>query len=88
MMLKVRSCTCKAPTARPDRAGRPQHGRAAGQPDPQQKGRHRRARALEPANGAGLNGLEFLNIDDFSAVEAMAAEAEANGSALLPGESS
>ena len=32
------------------------------------------------ANGAGLNGLEFLNIDDFSAVEAMAAEAEANGS--------
>ena len=35
---------------------------------------------MSPANGAGLNGLEFLNIDDFSAVEAMAAEAEANGS--------
>ena len=34
-----------------------------------------------PANGAGLQGLEFLNIEDFSAVEALAAEAEANGQA-------
>lgn len=34
-----------------------------------------------PANGTGLNGLEFLNIDDFSAVEALAAAADANGSA-------
>ena len=33
-----------------------------------------------PANGAGLRGMEFLNIDDFSAVEALAAEAEAGGS--------
>ena len=33
-----------------------------------------------PANGAGLRGMEFLNIDDFSAVEALAAEAEASGS--------
>lgn len=32
-----------------------------------------------PANGAGLQGLEFLNIEDFSVVEALAAEAEANG---------
>lgn len=32
-----------------------------------------------PANGAGLQGLEFLNINDFSQVEALAAEAEANG---------
>lgn len=34
-----------------------------------------------PANGAGLQGLEFLNIEDFSVVEALAAEAEANGQA-------
>lgn len=33
-----------------------------------------------PANGAGLNGLEFLNIDDFSAVESLAAEADTSGS--------
>ena len=34
-----------------------------------------------PANGTGLQGLEFLNIEDFSVVEALAAEAEANGQA-------
>lgn len=34
-----------------------------------------------PANGTGLQGLEFLNIEDFSQVEALAAEAEANGQA-------
>lgn len=34
-----------------------------------------------PANGTGLQGLEFLNIDDFSQVEAVAAEALANGQA-------
>lgn len=34
-----------------------------------------------PANGTGLQGLEFLNLDDFSVVEALAAEAEANGKA-------
>ena len=34
-----------------------------------------------PANGAGLQGMEFLNIEDFSVVEALAAEAEANGQA-------
>lgn len=34
-----------------------------------------------PANGARLQGLEFLNIEDFSVVEALAAEAEANGQA-------
>lgn len=34
-----------------------------------------------PANGTGLQGLEFLNIEDFSQVEAVAAEAEANGQA-------
>ena len=34
-----------------------------------------------PANGTGLQGLEFLNIEDFSQVEALAAEAEANGKA-------
>lgn len=34
-----------------------------------------------PANGAGLQGLEFLNIEDFSVVEALAAEAETNGQA-------
>lgn len=32
-----------------------------------------------PANGTGLQGLEFLNVDDPAAVEALAAEAEANG---------
>ena len=32
-----------------------------------------------PANGAGLNGLEFLRIDDFSAVEALAGQAAQNG---------
>ena len=47
---------------------------------PQQKGGIAALVLWSPANGAGLNGLEFLNIDDFSAVEAMAAEAEANGS--------
>lgn len=47
---------------------------------PQQKGGITALVLWSPANGAGLNGLEFLNIDDFSAVEAMAAEAEANGS--------
>ena len=44
---------------------------------PQQKGGIAALVLWSPANGAGLNGLEFLNIDDFSAVEAMAAEAEA-----------
>ena len=34
-----------------------------------------------PANGTGLQGLEFLNISDFTVVEALAAEAEANGQA-------
>lgn len=34
-----------------------------------------------PANGTGLHGLEFLNINDSSQVEALAAEAEANGQA-------
>lgn len=34
-----------------------------------------------PANGTGLQGLEFLNIEDFSQVEALAAEAKANGQA-------
>lgn len=47
---------------------------------PQQKGGIAALVLWSPANGTGLNGLEFLNIDDFSAVEAMAAEAEANGS--------
>lgn len=37
-----------------------------------------------PANGAGLRGLEFLNIDDFGQVEAIAAEALANGKASAP----
>lgn len=32
-----------------------------------------------PANGTGLQGLEFLNIEDFTQVEAQAAEAKANG---------
>ena len=39
---------------------------------PQQKGGIAALVLWSPANGAGLNGLEFLNIDDFSAVEAMA----------------
>ena len=47
---------------------------------PQQKGGIAALVLWSPANGAVLNGLEFLNIDDFYAVEAMAAEAEANGS--------
>lgn len=34
-----------------------------------------------PANGYGLQGLEFLDIDDFAHVEAIAAEARQNGSA-------
>ena len=34
-----------------------------------------------PANGTGLQGLEFLNIDDFSQVQALADEALANGKA-------
>lgn len=34
-----------------------------------------------PANGTGLQGLEFLNIEDFSQVEAVAGEAKANGKA-------
>src|SRR5699024_10499809 len=34
-----------------------------------------------PANGTGLQGLEFLNIEDFSVVEALAADAVANGQA-------
>lgn len=33
-----------------------------------------------PANGAGLQGLEFLSIDNFAAVEEMAARADAEGS--------
>lgn len=49
---------------------------------PQMKGGGIRALALwSPANGTGLQGLEFLNIDDFSLVETLAAEAEANGQA-------
>ena len=46
---------------------------------PQMKGGVSALVLWSPANGAGLNGLEFLNIDDFSAVESLAAEAEANG---------
>ncbi|WP_455501968.1 alpha/beta hydrolase [Gemmiger sp.] len=46
---------------------------------PQMKGGISALVLWSPANGAGLNGLEFLNIDDFSAVESLAAEAEANG---------
>lgn len=34
-----------------------------------------------PANGTGLQGLDFLNVEDFSQVEAVAAEALANGKA-------
>lgn len=33
-----------------------------------------------PANGAGLQGLEFLSIDNFAAVEELAARADAEGS--------
>ena len=33
-----------------------------------------------PANGTGLHGLEFLNSNDFSAVEELAARADAEGS--------
>ena len=33
-----------------------------------------------PANGTGLQGLEFLNINDFAVVEELAAQADANGS--------
>ena len=47
---------------------------------PQRKGGITALALWSPANGAGLNGLEFLNIDDFPAVEALAAEAAANGS--------
>lgn len=35
---------------------------------------------MQQTYGTGLRGMEFLNIDDFSAVEALAAEAEASGS--------
>ena len=38
-----------------------------------------------PANGAGLQGLEFLNINDFAAVEELAARADAEGSATAWG---
>ena len=38
-----------------------------------------------PANGAGLNGLEFLRMDDFSAVEALAGQAAQNGTATAWG---
>ncbi len=49
---------------------------------PQMKGGGISALVLwSPANGTGLQGLDFLNIDDFSQVEAVAAEAEANGKA-------
>lgn len=49
---------------------------------PQMKGGVISALVLwSPANGTGLQGLDFLNIDDFSQVEAVAAEAEANGKA-------
>ena len=47
---------------------------------PQRKGGITALALWSPANGAGLRGMEFLNIDDFSAVEALAAEAEASGS--------
>ena len=33
-----------------------------------------------PANGTGLHGLEFLNSNDFAAVEELAARADAEGS--------
>lgn len=49
---------------------------------PQMKGGGISALVLwSPANGTGLQGLDFLNIDDFSQVEAVAAEALANGKA-------
>lgn len=49
---------------------------------PQMKGEGLAALVLwSPANGTGLQGLEFLNIEDFSQVEALAAEALANGRA-------
>ena len=38
-----------------------------------------------PANGTGLNGLEFLRMDDFSAVEALAGQAAQNGTATAWG---
>lgn len=38
-----------------------------------------------PANGTGLQGLEFLSIDNFSAVEELAARADAEGSAAAWG---
>lgn len=47
---------------------------------PQRRGGITALALWSPANGAGLRGMEFLNIDDFSAVEALAAEAEASGS--------
>ena len=47
---------------------------------PQRRGGITALALWSPANGAGLRGMEFLNIDDFSAVEALAAEAEAGGS--------
>ena len=47
---------------------------------PQRRGSITALALWSPANGAGLRGMEFLNIDDFSAVEALAAEAEASGS--------
>ena len=48
---------------------------------PQAKGGIAALVLWSPANGAGLNGLEFLNIDDFAAVESLAAEAESSGTA-------
>ena len=47
---------------------------------PQRRGGITALALWSPANGVGLRGMEFLNIDDFSAVEALAAEAEAGGS--------
>lgn len=38
-----------------------------------------------PANGTGLQGLEFLSIDNFAAVEELAARADAEGSAAAWG---
>lgn len=38
-----------------------------------------------PANGTGLQGLEFLSIDNFAAVEELAARADAEGSATAWG---
>ena len=48
---------------------------------PQAKGGITALVLWSPANGADLRGLEFLNIDDFAAVESRAAEAEASGTA-------